>query len=66
MPKNKLSMKYLDNLILCRGPTHNLSHFPEFAPDKKIYSLLPETNLLELVQKDESIKLAYESEPGAI
>ena len=57
MPKNKLSMKYLDNLILCRGPTHNLPQFPEFSPDQKIYSLLPETNLLEMVQKDPSIRV---------
>ena len=41
MPKNKLSMKYIDNLLLFRGPTHNLPQFPEFSPDKKIYSLLP-------------------------
>lgn len=59
MPKNKLSMKYLDNLMIFRGPTHNLPQFPEFAPDKKIYSLLPETNLLELVQKDETLKVLY-------
>lgn len=57
MPKNKLSMKYLDNLILCRGPTHNLPHFPEFSPDQKIYSMLPETNLLEMVKNDPSIKV---------
>ena len=28
MPKNKLSVKYMENVILCRGPTHNLKNFP--------------------------------------
>lgn len=37
MPKNKLSEKFLNNLVLCRGPTHSLSNFPQFAPDKKVY-----------------------------
>ena len=41
MPKNKLSQKYLDNLVLCRGPTHNYNNFPQFAPDNKIYEYLP-------------------------
>lgn len=57
MPKNKLSEKYMANVILCRGPTHSLSPFPQFAPDKKIYEYLPETDLMELVKKDKSYKV---------
>lgn len=52
MPKNKLSQKYLDNLILVRGPIHNLNNFPQFAPDKKVYSFLSEVNLNEFIKSD--------------
>ena len=41
MPKNKLSAKYLENIVLCRGPAHNFKDIPQFAPDKKIYEYLP-------------------------
>lgn len=57
MPKNKLSAKYLDNLVLCRGPTHDYKQFPQFAPDKKTYSLLPKVDLLEIIKKDDNIEL---------
>ena len=40
MPKNKLSLKYMENVILCRGPTHNLSNFPQFAPDHRVYEYI--------------------------
>ena len=65
MPKNKLSEKYLDNLILCRGPTHQFSNLPQFAPDKKIYEYLPEIDLNEVIKNDPSnYRLAEESTPG--
>lgn len=64
MPKNKLSQKYLDNLVLCRGPTHNYNNFPQFAPDNKIYEYLPETDLLEYIKTAEGIRVAEESHPG--
>jgi hypothetical protein len=64
MPKNKLSEKYLDNVILCRGPTHRFNNFPQFAPDKKVYEYLPETDLYELIKNDPTIKVAEESSPG--
>lgn len=65
MPKNKLSSKYLDNLVLCRGPTHNLKQFPQFAPDKKVYSKLSQIDLLEMLKNSDSIKVVEESTPGA-
>lgn len=61
MPKNKLSEKYLENLVLCRGPTHNYSNFPQFSPDKRIYDYLPETDIYEMVKNDASMKVASES-----
>jgi len=64
MPKNKLSQKYMENVILVRGPTHNLKNFPEFAPDKRRYSMLPQVNLLELLKNDENVKLIDQAHPG--
>ncbi len=65
MPKNKLSEKYLDNLILCRGPTHQFSNMPQFAPDKKIYEYLPEIDLHELIKNDPAnYQITAESTPG--
>lgn len=64
MPKNKLSQKYLDNVVLCRGPTHNFANLPQFAPDKKIYEYLPETDLHELIKNDPSYRITEESSPG--
>ena len=52
MPKNKLSEKYFQNVKLIRGPTHSFSQFPQFSPDTKKYSLLTQTNLIEMMQKD--------------
>jgi hypothetical protein len=63
MPKNKLSQKYFDNVILCRGPTHQFPNLPQFAPDKKIYEYLPETDLYEVIKNDTTIKLQSESTP---
>ena len=65
MPKNKLSVKYMENVILCRGPTHNFSSIPQFAPDKKVYQYLPDADLYEIVKNDPSYKLMSESVPGA-
>ena len=64
MPKNKLSQKYLDNLVLCRGPTHGFNNFPQFAPDNKIYEYLPETDLMEYIKTTDGIKVSEESHPG--
>ncbi len=64
MPKNKLSKKYFDNLVLCRGPTHNFAQFPQFAPDKKRYSILPQIDFMEMMEKDKTLKVVEESEPG--
>lgn len=64
MPTNKLSQKYLDNLVLCRGPTHGYNNFPQFAPDNKIYEYLPETDLMEYIRTADGIKVAEESHPG--
>jgi hypothetical protein len=65
MPKNKLSQKYLDNLVLCRGPTHAFPNFPQFAPDKKIYEYLPETDIEQYIKTEPGIRVAHESTPGA-
>jgi len=64
MPKNKLSEKYMQNLVLCRGPTHNYKQFPQFAPDRKTYSLLPKIDLLEMIKQDENVQVIEESVPG--
>jgi hypothetical protein len=37
MPKNKISGKYMENVFLFRGKTHDLNFLPQFAPDKNIY-----------------------------
>lgn len=54
----------MENVILCRGPLHNLKYFPEFAPDKKRYSLLPQVNLIEALKKDDSLQVVQETYPG--
>jgi hypothetical protein len=41
MPKNKLSAKYMANVKLYRGPTHDLPFLPQFAPDYNFYEGLP-------------------------
>jgi hypothetical protein len=64
MPKNKLSMQYLDNLILCRGPVHEFKQFPQFAPDKRKYSLLPQVDFLDMIKNDKDITIVSESSPG--
>lgn len=64
MPKNKLSAQYLPNMILCRGPTHSFKQFPQFAPDKKQYSMLPQVDLLEMLKEDDSLRIIEESTPG--
>lgn len=45
MPKNKVSGKYMENLKIFRGPTHDFAHLPQFAPDRNIYEYLPESNM---------------------
>jgi len=44
------------NVILCRGPTHNLSKFPQFAPNKKVYEHLPDVNFKEMISNDPDIR----------
>jgi hypothetical protein len=65
MPQNKVSEKYMQNLVLCRGPTHNYKQFPQFAPDRTTYSLLPKIDLLEMIKQDQDIQVVEESVPGA-
>jgi len=36
MPKTKISEKYLKNLKIYRGPTHDIKNIPQFAPIKFI------------------------------
>jgi len=64
MPKNKISGKYLENLKIFRGPTHDIPHLPQFAPDKNIYEYLPEANLEEYIRMNTEVKLFKESTPG--
>ena len=64
MPQNKVSEKYMQNLVLCRGPTHNYKQFPQFAPDRTTYSLLPKIDLLEMIKQDENVQVIEESVPG--
>jgi hypothetical protein len=35
------------NLKIYRGPTHDIPHLPQFAPDRSIYDVLPEIDPLE-------------------
>lgn len=37
----------MENIKIYRGPTHDIPHLPQFAPDRSIYDVLPEINLLE-------------------
>lgn len=64
MPKNKLSAKYLENLKIFRGSTHDIPHLPQFAPDQNIYEYLPESNLQEYIKYNPDIKVYAESRPG--
>ncbi len=57
MPKNKLSAKYLENVKIFRGPTHDLPHLPQFAPDRNIYEYLPQANLEEFIKLNAGVKL---------
>lgn len=64
MPKNKLSGNYMENVKIFRGPTHSISHLPQFAPDKNIYEYLPEANLEEYIRLNPEVKVLAESTPG--
>jgi hypothetical protein len=62
MPKNKLSVKYMENVILCRGPTHDLKNFPQFAPDKRVYQ--SDVHIPNMIANDPGYQLISESVPG--
>lgn len=64
MPKNKLSGNYMENVKIFRGPTHEIAHLPQFAPDKNIYEYLPEANLQEYIRLNPEVKVVEESRPG--
>lgn len=64
MPKNKLSGDYMENVKIFRGPTHTISHLPQFAPDRNIYEYLPEANLQEYIRLNPNVKVVEESTPG--
>ena len=51
MPKNRLSEKYLQNIKIYRGPTHNIPHLPQFMPDQNIYDNLPHVDLEKLIEE---------------
>ena len=64
MPKNKISAKYLENVKIYRGPTHDIPNLPQFAPDRNIYEYLPESNLDMLIKTTPGVKIISESIPG--
>ncbi len=64
MPKTKISGNYMENVKIFRGPTHTLSHLPQFAPDRNIYEYLPESNMQEFIRLSSDVKVYSESEPG--
>lgn len=47
MPKNKVSEKYLENLKIFRGPTHNIAHLPQFAPKSSSKNPLTDIDFYE-------------------
>jgi hypothetical protein len=61
MPKNKLSAKYMANVKLYRGPTHDLPFLPQFAPDNNLYEGLPHANFPKLIMESPDMKVSYES-----
>lgn len=63
MPKNKVSGKYLENLKIYRGPTHDIPHLPQFASKPKVFDPLADINLREYVKTlpTDEIKLVSES-----
>lgn len=63
MPKNKISEKYLKNLKLYRGPTHDLPHLPQFAPDRFIHDPLTQIDFKKYYEEHkEDFKVLYEGE----
>lgn len=61
MPKNKLSVKYMNRVHIFRGPTHSFKFLPQFAPDRNIYEALPEMDLNETVKNDPGAKIIMET-----
>lgn len=53
MPKNKISEEYLENVKIFRGPTHNISNIPQFAPPKFMKDPLTEVDLEAYLQETE-------------
>lgn len=54
----------MKNVHIFRGPTHNFSKLPQFAPDINIYEGLPEIDILEEIKKNPQAKLVDQSHPG--
>ena len=51
IPKNKVSEKYMDNVKIFRGPTHNITNIPQFAPPKFMRDSMTEIDLQKFIDE---------------
>ena len=53
MPKNKISEKYMENVKIFRGPTHDIPNLPQFSPPKSMFDPLANIKMDEYFKQAE-------------